>query len=198
MNASMMQQPLLISTLLTHAERHHGEQEIVSRRVEGDIHRTTYRELAARSRRLANALAALGVAHGNRVATLAWNGYRHMELYYAVSGSGAVLHTLNPRLHPDQLAWIANDAGDELLCFDLGFLPLVESLAPALTTVEHFVLMSDRAHMPAATTLPGLKCYEDLLGAEYGMPHALTWNIGTTGRTTSRAEHLSESGSAAA
>jgi fatty-acyl-CoA synthase len=100
MNASMMQQPLLISTLLTHAERHHGEQQIVSRRVEGDIHRTTYRELAARSRRLANALAALGVGHGTRVATLAWNGYRHMELYYAVSGSGAVLHTLNPRLHP--------------------------------------------------------------------------------------------------
>ena len=97
MNASMMQQPLLISTLLTHAERHHGDQEIVSRRVEGDIHRTTYRELAARSRRMANALRTLGVAPGERVATLAWNGYRHLELYYAVSGSGAVLHTLNPR-----------------------------------------------------------------------------------------------------
>src|SRR5688572_7872593 len=102
MNASMMQQPLLISSLLTHAERHHGDQHIVSRRVEGDIHRTTYRELAARARRMANALAAFGVKHGTRVATLAWNGHRHMELYYAVSGSGAVLHTLNPRLHPDQ------------------------------------------------------------------------------------------------
>ncbi|HEY6511856.1 MAG TPA: AMP-binding protein, partial [Burkholderiaceae bacterium] len=110
MNASMMQQPLLISSLLTHAERHHGEQQVVSRRVEGDIHRTTYRELGARSRRLAHALAALGVQHGTRVATLAWNGYRHMELYYAVSGSGAVLHTLNPRLHPDQVVWIADHA----------------------------------------------------------------------------------------
>ena len=97
MNGLMMQQTLLISTLLTHAERHHGEQEIVSRRVEGDIHRTTYRELAGRARRVANALAQRGVEFGDRVATMAWNGYRHMELYYGVSGSGAVLHTLNPR-----------------------------------------------------------------------------------------------------
>ena len=114
-----MQQPLLISTLLTHAERHHGEQQIVSRRVEGDIHRQTYRELAERSRRMANALAARGVQFGDRVATLAWNGYRHMELYYAVSGSGAVLHTLNPRLHPDQVVWIADHAEDQVLFFDL-------------------------------------------------------------------------------
>ncbi len=104
MLGQMMQEPLLISSLLVHAERHHGEQQVVSRRVEGDIHRESYRELAARSRRMANALAGLGVKHGDRVATLAWNGYRHMEVYYAVSGSGAVLHTLNPRLHPDQLA----------------------------------------------------------------------------------------------
>ena len=106
MYGSMMQQPLLISTLLVHAERHHGEQEMVSRRVEGDIHRTTYRALAARSRKMANALASIGIKSGNRVATLAWNGYRHVELYYAVSGSGAVLHTLNPRLHPDQVVYI--------------------------------------------------------------------------------------------
>ena len=90
MNGLMMQQPLLISSLLVHAERHHGEQLVVSRRVEGDIHRIGYRELAARSRRMANALAALDVKPGARVATLAWNGHRHMELYYAVSGSGAV------------------------------------------------------------------------------------------------------------
>ena len=115
----MMQQPLLISNLLTHAERHHGEQEVVSRRVEGDIHRYTYRDLAARSRRMANALAALALQFGDRVATLAWNGYRHMELYYAVSGSGAVLHTLNPRLHPDQVVWIADHAEDQVLFFDL-------------------------------------------------------------------------------
>src|SRR5437762_169774 len=112
MQGMMMDQPLLVSSLLRHAERHHGEQEIVSRRVEGDIHRYTYREMAARSRRMANALRSLGAQPGTVVATLAWNGYRHLELYYAVSGSGAVLHTLNPRLHPDQLAWIGNHAED--------------------------------------------------------------------------------------
>src|SRR6187549_3157945 len=124
MNGSMMQQPLLISSLLVHAERHHGEQEVVSRRVEGDVHRTTYRELAARSRRMANALERLGVRMGDRVATLAWNGYRHLELYYAVSGSGAVLHTLNPRLHAEQVAYILEHAGSEVLCFDLTFIPI--------------------------------------------------------------------------
>ena len=129
MNGQMMQQPLLISNLLVHAERHHGEQQVVSRRVEGDIHRYTYREMAERSRRMANALAARGVKFGDRVATLAWNGYRHMELYYAVSGSGAVLHTLNPRLHPDQVVWIADHAEDQILFFDLTFLPLVEAIA---------------------------------------------------------------------
>jgi acyl-CoA synthetase (AMP-forming)/AMP-acid ligase II len=110
MNGSMMQQPLLISSLLEHAERHHAGQEIVSRRVEGDIHRYTFGDMAGRVRKLANGLAALGVEFGDRVATLAWNGYRHMELYYAVSGSGSVLHTLNPRLHPDQVTWIADHA----------------------------------------------------------------------------------------
>ncbi|HEY6134610.1 MAG TPA: 3-(methylthio)propionyl-CoA ligase [Rubrivivax sp.] len=191
MNASMMQQPLLISTLLTHAERHHGEQEIVSRRVEGDIHRTTYRELAARSRRLANALAALGVAHGNRVATLAWNGYRHMELYYAVSGSGAVLHTLNPRLHPDQVVWIADHAEDQVLCFDLTFLPLIEAIAGRVKTIKHFVAMTDRAHMPAPGKVPGLLCYEDLIEQaapdftwptfDENEPSSLCYTSGTTG-----------------
>src|SRR5207342_2887174 len=163
MNASMMQQPLLISALLTHAERHHGDQQIVSRRVEGDLHRTTYRELAARSRRLANALAALGVSHGMRVATLAWNGHRHMELYYAVSGSGAVLHTLNPRLHPDQVVWIADHAEDQILFFDLTFLPLIEAIASRVKTIKAFVAMTDRAHMPADSKVPNLLCYEELI-----------------------------------
>ena len=108
MNGQMMQQPLLISSLIVHAERHHPEREIVSRRVEGDLHRTTYRDVAVRARRMANALAALGIGMSDRVATLAWNGYRHLELYYAVSGSGAVLHTVNPRLHPDQIVYIAD------------------------------------------------------------------------------------------
>jgi|SRR5450755_1331801 len=172
MNGLMMQQPLLISSLLVHAERHHGEQEVVSRRVEGDIHRTTYRELAMRSRRTANALARLGVKSGERVATLAWNGYRHFEIYYAVSGSGAVLHTLNPRLHPDQVVYIADHAEDAALFFDLTFLPLVEAIASRVKTIKTFVAMTDRAHMPAQSTVANLLCYEDLLEAE---SDAFTW-----------------------
>ena len=163
MLGQMMSQPLLISGLLVHAERHHGGREIVSRRVEGDIHRTTYRGLARRSRQMANALAAMGLPAQARVGTLAWNGYRHMELYYAASGSGLVLHTLNPRLHPDQLVWIADDAQDQALFFDLTFLPLVEATAHRFATIRHFVLMADRDRMPAATKIPGLMCYEDLI-----------------------------------
>jgi 3-(methylthio)propionyl---CoA ligase len=166
MFGSMMQQPLLISSLLTHAERHHGEQEVVSRRVEGDVHRTTFRELAARSRRMANALAERGIRMGDRVATLAWNGYRHMELYYAVSGSGAVLHTLNPRLHPDQVVWIADHAEDQVLFFDLSFLPVIEAIAGRVKTIKAFVAMTDRAHMPTAAGVPNLLCYEELVESQ--------------------------------
>ena len=178
----MQQHPLLISSLLIHAERHHGEQQIVSRRVEGDLHRYTYGELAARSRRLAKALAALGVGDNDRVATLAWNGYRHMELYYAVSGMGAVLHTLNPRLHPDQVVWIADHAEDQVLCFDLTFLPLVQAVAGRLKTVKHFVLMADRSHMPADPKIPGLRCYEDLID---GQDDAYDWPVFDENRASS-------------
>ena len=191
MNGLMMQQPLLISSMLVHAERHHGDQQVVSRRVEGDLHRESFRELAARARRMANALQALGVTDGERVGTLAWNGHRHMELYYAVSGMGAVLHTLNPRLHPEQLAWIANHAEDRVLFFDLSFLPLVEAVASQLPQVRHFVLMSDRAHMPAASRIQNLLCYEDLLQAasdRFDWPRfdenrasSLCYTSGTTG-----------------
>ncbi|HET7777573.1 MAG TPA: 3-(methylthio)propionyl-CoA ligase [Rudaea sp.] len=174
MIGAMMQQPLLISALLRHAERHHGAQEIVSRRVEGDLHRYTYRDLGQRSRQLANALAAFGLESGDRVATLAWNGYRHMELYYAVAGSGRVLHTLNPRLHPDQVVWIADHAEDRVLFFDLTFLPLVEAIAHRVGTVKHFVAMTDRKHMPATTTIPGLLCYEDLIEAQ---PAQIEWPV---------------------
>lgn len=166
MLGQMMQQSLLVSSLLRHAERHHGDQLVVSRRVEGDIHRYAYRDVAQRARQLAKAMVALGVKPGQRVGTLAWNGYRHLELYYAVSGSGAVLHTLNPRLHADQLVWIADHAQDQVLCFDLTFLPLVESVAARLSSVRHFVLMSDRAHMPTDSTIPGLLCYEELVAAQ--------------------------------
>lgn len=186
-----MQQPLLISNLLKHAERHHGEREIVSRRAEGDLHRTSYAELAVRARRLANAIEAQGIGFGDRVATLAWNGYRHLELYYAVSGSGAVLHTLNPRLHPDQLAWIIEHAEDRMLCFDLSFLPLVETIASRLPTVKALVLMTDRAHMPVASKVPNLICYEELIESHettYEWPvfdentaSSLCYTSGTTG-----------------
>ncbi|MBU6437383.1 MAG: AMP-binding protein, partial [Betaproteobacteria bacterium] len=125
----MQTQPMLISQLIEFAQRYHGDAEIVSRRVEGDIHRTTYAGVAARARKVANALDALGLAFGDRVATLAWNGYRHFELYYGVSGSGRVLHTINPRLHPDQIAWIANHAEDQVLCFDMTFLPIIQAIA---------------------------------------------------------------------
>jgi fatty-acyl-CoA synthase len=191
MNGQMMQQPLLISTLLTHAERNHGDQEIVSRRVEGDLHRQTYRDLGQRARRMANALAARGIGFGDRVGTLAWNGYRHMELYYAVSGSGAVLHTLNPRLHPDQVVWIADHAEDQVLFFDLTFLPLIEEIAPRVKTIKAFVAMTDRAHMPSSTAVPNLLCYEDLIEASspaYEWPtfdentaSSLCYTSGTTG-----------------
>ncbi len=191
MNGLMMQQPLLISSLLVHAERHHGEQEVVSRRVEGDIHRTSYKELASRSRRMAKALGALGVKPGQTVATLAWNGYRHMELYYAVSGSGAVLHTLNPRLHPDQVVYIADHAEDQVLFFDMSFLPLIEAVASRVKTIKHFVAMTDRAHMPASSKVPKLLCYEELLAAQddrYDWPQfdentasSLCYTSGTTG-----------------
>ncbi len=166
MFGQMMQQPLMISSLLVHAQRHHGEQVVVSRRVEGDIHRISYRDLAARARRMAKALAALGVTPGARVATLAWNGHRHLELYYAVSGTGAVLHTLNPRLHPDQVVYIADHAEDEVLFFDLTFLPIIEAVAGRLKTVRHLVAMTDRAHMPASVKVPDLLCFEELLEAQ--------------------------------
>src|SRR5215468_5656656 len=160
MQGQMMQQPLLISTLLTHAERHHSEREIVSRRVEGDVHRYTYGDLATRARKMANALAARKIERGQRVATLAWNGHRHMELYYAVSGSGAVLHTLNPRLHPDHVVYIADHAEDCALFFDLTFLPIIEAIASRVETVKHFVAMTDRAHMPKETQVANLLCFE--------------------------------------
>jgi 3-(methylthio)propionyl---CoA ligase len=164
----MMAMPLLISSLLQHAARHSGDTEIVSKRCEGDLHRYNWRAAEVRSRRLAQALARLGCEPGDRVATLAWNGYRHLEIYYASSGSELVCHTINPRLFPEQIVWIANDAKDRVLCFDLSFLPLVEKLAPQLPGIQHYVLMTDRAHMPAASSLPKLLCYEELLDAEDG------------------------------
>ncbi|MGY6126684.1 3-(methylthio)propionyl-CoA ligase [Paraburkholderia strydomiana] len=192
MQGLMMEQPLLVASLLVHAERHHGAQEIVSRRVEGDIHRYQYRDLAQRARRMANALAGLGVQPGERVATLAWNGYRHMEMYFAASGSGAVLHTLNPRLHVEQLAYIIDHAEDRVVFFDLTFLPLIESVASRVKSAKIFVAMNDRANMPETHSLSTkLLCYEDLIDAnsdvfdwpllDENSASSLCYTSGTTG-----------------
>jgi fatty-acyl-CoA synthase len=164
----MMQMPLLISSLLTHAARHNGDIEVVSKRVEGDIHRTNWAEVELRSRKLAQALARLGCEAGDRIGTLAWNGYRHLEIYYGVSGSELVCHTINPRLFPQQVAWIINDAQDKVIFVDLNILPLVEKLVPSLPSVKHVVLMCDRDNMPREHSLPSLLCYEDLIDAEDG------------------------------
>lgn len=187
----MMSQPLLISSIIDFAARHYGQSEIVSRRVEGDMHRYTYRDCRDRARRVAHALQGLGVQMGDRVATLAWNGYRHMELYYGVSGSGAVLHTINPRLHPEQIAYIANHAEDQYLFFDLTFLPVIEAVAAHCKTVKAFILMADRDRMPASTAIPHLLCYEELLASsssDYEWPlfdensaASLCYTSGTTG-----------------
>ena len=187
----MMDQPLLISSIIQFAARHYGQVEIVSRRVEGDTHRYTYADCHARARRAANALAGLGVQMGDRVATLAWNGYRHLELYYAVSGSGAVLHTINPRLHPEQIAYIVNHAEDQVLFFDLTFLPLIEAVAAHCKTVKAFVLLADRERMPQESAIPNLLCYEELLAGssdDYEWPlfdensaASLCYTSGTTG-----------------
>ena len=164
MRGLMMETPLLVSDLIRHADRHHGNTQIVSRRVEGDLHRYTYREAHARSRRLANALAKLGLKAGDRVASLAWNGYRHFELYFASSGSGMVMHTVNPRLFPEQIAWIIGDAEDSILFIDLTFLPLAQKLLPACKHLKNVVVMTDRAHMPAGTD--AWLCYEELVEAQ--------------------------------
>jgi acyl-CoA synthetase (AMP-forming)/AMP-acid ligase II len=165
----MMEMPLMISSLIVHAARHSADTEIVSKRTEGDLHRYTYKDCELRSRKVAQALARLGCEPGDRVGTLAWNGYRHLEIYYGTSGSQLVCHTINPRLFPEQIVWIAEDAKDRVLCFDLTFLPLVEKIAPLLKSVKHFVLMTDRAHMPASTAVPQLLCYEELVEAESGV-----------------------------
>src|SRR5690348_9184253 len=151
MQGLMMNVPLMISSLLCHADRYHGDTEIVSRTIEGPIHRYTYSDAHVRSRRLARALHRLGVGAGDRVGTLAWNGYRHFELYYGVSGIGAIVHTINPRLFLEQLTYIINHADDRLVFFDLSFTALVEKLAPSCKGVDAWVALTDRAHMPASS-----------------------------------------------
>jgi len=168
----MQQQPLLISSLITHAQRHHGQTEIVSRRVEGDIHRTTWAKVGQRAAQVAHALDDWQVPQGARVGTLAWNGYRHLELYFGVSGSGRVLHTLNPRLHSDQLTWIVNHAEDTVLAFDTSFLPLVQKVHAQCPTVRHWVALCEADALPADTGIPNLVSYEAWLATH---PLQYTW-----------------------
>jgi acyl-CoA synthetase (AMP-forming)/AMP-acid ligase II len=190
MRGMMMDRPLLISQLVAYAARYHRDAEIVSRAIEGGIHRYRYGDLEARAKRLAKALQRLDVGRGDRVATLACNSYRHLELYFAISGMGAVCHTINPRLFPDQLRYIVNHAEDRLLFVDLTFVPLVEKLAAEFKPVRHYVIMTDRAHMPQ-TSLPNVLCYEELIAGEtdnYSWPDfeentasSLCYTSGTTG-----------------
>jgi acyl-CoA synthetase (AMP-forming)/AMP-acid ligase II len=169
----MQDWPLLVHRVLDHAAQWHGEREIVSRTVEGPIHRQTYRDLDRRSRSLASAVQEkLGVKEGSIVATMAWNGYRHMEIWYGIMGLGAVVHTLNPRLFPEQLNYIINHAEDQWIFLDLTFVPLFEKLQNTLPTVKGYVIMTDRAHMPETTTLKNPICYEDLIADSDG---AFVW-----------------------
>ncbi len=190
MHGLMMDDALLISNLIEYAADYHGDREIVSRTVEGPIHRYTYSQASQRSKQLANALEALNIKLGDRVATIAWNGYRHFELYYGISGMGGVCHTINPRLFPEQLIYIINHAEDKLVFLDLTFVPLLEALQDKLPKVEGYVIMTDAAHMPD-TALKNVMCYEDLIAAQsdtYSWPQldersaaAMCYTSGTTG-----------------
>ncbi len=138
--------------------------------------RYTYYEAGQRSKKLANALSKLGVSVGDRVATIAWNGFRHFELYYGVSGKGAVLHTVNPRLQPDQISYVVNHAENRLLFVDLTFVPAVEKLLPTLKTVKSVVVMTDAAHMPASAHR-NIFCYEDLIAGASLSIRACKWRL---------------------
>jgi fatty-acyl-CoA synthase len=187
----MMQRPLLVSSLIDYAAEVHGDAPIVSSTVEGGLHRATYRSTRARIVKLANALRELGIKPGDRVATLAWNGYRHFELYYAISGIGAVCHTINPRLSVEQFNYIVGHAADQILFFDTTFAPIVEKLAPGWTGVRHLVAMTDAAHAPANLGGRPVHAYETLLAAgadtivwpefDENAAAALCYTSGTTG-----------------
>jgi fatty-acyl-CoA synthase len=191
----MQDRPLMISSIIRHAAQNHATTEIVSKLVSGAIHRTNYAETERRARRLARALQGLGIGAADRVGTLAWNSFRHLELYYGVSGMGAVCHTINPRLSPDDIAYIVNHAADSLIFADLTFVPLIEAIAPRVSaSVRAIVLMAGPEEMPTVALPPGmdLLCYEDILAAaddDYDWPEfdertasSLCYTSGTTGK----------------
>ncbi|MCG6909634.1 MAG: long-chain-fatty-acid--CoA ligase [Deltaproteobacteria bacterium] len=186
----MQDRPLMISDLIEFAAVNHSDEEIVSRTVEGPIHRYTYKDCAARSRKLAKALEKLGIQQGDCIGTMAWNGYRHVEIYYAVSGMGAVCHTINPRLFPEQMIYIVNHAEDKYIFTDLTFVPLFEKLGDKMPNVKGFIVMTDEEHMPE-TSLSNTICYETLMATaddDYAWPlfdertaSSLCYTSGTTG-----------------
>jgi fatty-acyl-CoA synthase len=186
----MQDWPLLVHKIIDHAALYHGDREIVTRSVEGPIVRTNYREIARRARKVAHALDRLGVKLGERVATMAWNTDRHLEAWYGIAGMGAVYHTLNPRLFPDQIVYIANHAEDKVLFFDITFAPLIEKIASRTPSIELFVCLTDAAHLPKAN-IPNLVAYEEFIaGADETFPWkefdehtacGLCYTSGTTG-----------------
>jgi len=187
--SSMQDWPLLVWKLIDHAAVTAPRQEIVTQTVEGSLHRTNWKEVRARSRKVARALQQLGIGVGDRVGTLAWNTYRHVECWYGISGIGAVAHTVNPRLFDDQIVYIMNHAADRILLLDLTFVELIERIAPRLETIERFVILTDREHMPKSDI--GFECYEELLNRETEdfewiavderTPAGLCYTSGTTG-----------------
>ena len=190
MNGLMMNVPLSVTSIMEHAERVNGNVEIVSVTGDNPRHRYTYRDAFLRTRQLANGLAGWGLAQGDRIATLAWNDYRHFETYYAAACSGYVCHTINPRLFPEQVAYIINHAEDQYVFFDPDFLPLVEGVAAECPGVKGWIILTSEAHMPR-TSLPNVQCYETLVAAGDGVfewPQldentacALCYTSGTTG-----------------
>ncbi|MBU6164912.1 MAG: long-chain-fatty-acid--CoA ligase [Alphaproteobacteria bacterium] len=189
MHGTMQDWPLLVHKIIDHAAIYHANREVVSLACEGGVHRSTWAQVRGRARRVVAALQGLGIQPGDRVATLAWNTWRHVESWYGISGAGAVAHTINPRLFEEQIVYIANHAEDRVLFLDLTFIKLVERLAPQMPTIQHYVLLTDRAHMPADTSL-NLLCYEDLVAAHdeaewvavpETAPAGLCYTSGTTG-----------------
>jgi fatty-acyl-CoA synthase len=170
-DGKMMERPLLISAILEHGADQFGQQSIVSRETHGALHRYTFAEMANRSKQLANALASIGLKSGSVVGTIAWNNYRHLESYYAVSGSGMIMHTCNPRLHPDQLSYIINHAEDEAIFFDSTFAPLIKAIAPSCPKVKHWICLSDKTNAPEIENIE-IKNYEDLIAPH---DHVFRW-----------------------
>ena len=167
----MQDWPLTVDKVIEHARANFPRREVVTRSVEGPITRSNYETVWRHARQTTNALRAHGIRLGDRVATLAWSTDRHVEVWYGAMNMGAVLHTVNPRLFPEQIAWIINHAEDKVLFFDTTFLPLVEKIAPHLPSVRHYVILSDRAHFPK-TTLPNAVSYEEFLD---GQPLDAIW-----------------------